>query len=109
MHVLAANMQERDGDAKEADGASDRGEVFVRRPRSQLVFVLQALGLTAFLMSPISPGYWWYLAARDHRLTQSILVLGWLALFLGLLAFRWRWARPAAALCAVSAIACFFL
>ena len=100
-------MQDRDDDAQAGDGANDRGDVDARR--GSLVFVLQALGLTAFLASPVSPGYWWYLAVRDRRLGLSLFVLGWLAVFLGLLAFRWRWARPAAALCAAAAIGCFFL
>src|SRR5262245_47591788 len=104
----AAEMQQRD-DVQDPEGAGDRDEVPVRRPGSQLVFVLQASGLTAFLASPVSPGYWWYLAVRDRRLGLSLFVLGWLTVFLGLLAFRWRWARPAAALCAAAAAACFFL
>ena len=101
------NVQEPDEDVQGTGGADDR-EVDERPSKGQVAFVLQALGLTLFFVSPLTPGYWFVLSTSNRRLGQSIFVLGCLAVFLGLLAFRWRWARPVAALCAAAAIAGFF-
>src|SRR5262245_43192449 len=98
-------MQERDDDVLLEDGARDRGEVGARTPSEQLTFVLAAALLVLFISFAL--GLWGVLFF-PQVVGRPSGRLACIAAFLGLLAFRWRWARPAAAVCAAVAVASLF-
>ena len=102
-------MKDTDGNSLQgADSASNRDETLLRRPTSeltQLTYVLCALLLTciAFLFALLA---WGTLTNGDAIPSRRTTILLGFAVFLGLLAFRWRWARIAALVSAVAAVAC---